>query len=60
MGRIVKEILGDKSDDWWKTPNPMFGNISPMWLVGVGASAERKVRNFIFDRGEEIRLAPNE
>lgn len=56
MARMVKEMLGEaKAVLWWKTPNPQFGNIAPMWLF-VG-SQERRVRNFIFDAYENDKYA---
>lgn len=58
MVGMVKEILGpEKALLWWKTPNPMFGGISPMWLcAGPG---ERKVRAFILDAYEDHKAAEN-
>lgn len=39
MARIVNETLGKKAALWWKTPNPNFRNVSPMWMA-VGGRTE--------------------
>lgn len=57
MERMVEEVLGpEKALLWWKTPNPMFGGIAPMWLCGNGG--ESKVRSFILNAYEDYKANP--
>lgn len=57
MARIVRATLGhEKAVLWWSTPNPMFGNVSPMWMAS-DPERERKLRNFIFDAHQNNTLA---
>lgn len=49
----VERILGDegKAVLWWVTPNPMFGNVTPAYMVMIGQ--KEKVYAYIRDAMSE-------
>lgn len=52
MAEVVKGILGaEKAMLWWKTANPMLGNIEP-WKFCLTDQGETKLFNFIMDAAE--------
>jgi hypothetical protein len=57
MVPLVEEILGkEKAAIWWGVSNPMFGGVTPTFMVASGRGD--KVWKFIIDRGLFKELPP--
>lgn len=56
MIEIVVEILGQtKACVWWKTPNPMLGEVSPAFMLATGRA--RKLYSFV-KQAQQDNLSP--